>query len=102
MPAMSLYRPLKFGKLALDGNVFFAPSSGVSTSPVRKLAREFGANLVDSEMIKAAGVVHGKRGSPATTEMDPGTSIPSECNSPMPIRSPWSKRPSSLSSAAPI
>jgi tRNA-dihydrouridine synthase B len=68
---MSLYRPVTIGPLALDGNVFFAPLSGVSTSPVRKLAREFGANLVYSEMIKAQGVVHGNIKSRHYLEMDP-------------------------------
>ena len=55
-----MYHPLKIGPLALDGNLFFAPLSGISTVPIRLVAREYGASLVYSEMVKAEGVVRGQ------------------------------------------
>ncbi|HYC77342.1 MAG TPA: tRNA dihydrouridine synthase DusB, partial [Planctomycetota bacterium] len=54
-----MYRPLQIGPLRLEGNLLFAPLSGVSTVPVRLIAREYGASLVYSEMVKAQGVVRG-------------------------------------------
>lgn len=54
-----MYRPLQIGPLKLDGNLLFAPLTGISTVPMRLLAREYGAALVYSEMIKAQGVVRG-------------------------------------------
>jgi nifR3 family TIM-barrel protein len=55
-----MYQPLRIGSLALDGNLFFAPLSGISTVPIRLVAREYGASLVYSEMVKAEGVVRGR------------------------------------------
>jgi tRNA-dihydrouridine synthase B len=58
-----MFRPLVIGPLRLDGNLVFAPLSGISTIPVRLIAREYGAALVYSEMVKAQGVVRGQAAS---------------------------------------
>jgi tRNA-dihydrouridine synthase B len=56
------HRPLTIGALKLDGNLLFAPLSGISTIPIRLIAKEYGAGLVYSEMVKAQGVVRGHAG----------------------------------------
>src|SRR5436190_11882293 len=56
------HHTLSIGPLKLDSNLFFAPLSGISTIPVRLIAREYGAGLVFSEMVKAQGVVRGHPG----------------------------------------
>jgi tRNA-dihydrouridine synthase B len=53
------HHPLAIGPLRLDSNLLFAPLSGISTIPVRLIAREYGAGMVYSEMIKAQGIVRG-------------------------------------------
>jgi tRNA-dihydrouridine synthase B len=53
------HHPLTIGTLKLDSNLLFAPLSGISTIPVRLIAREYGAGLVYSEMVKAQGVLRG-------------------------------------------
>jgi tRNA-dihydrouridine synthase B len=56
------HRRLTIGALELDSNLLFAPLSGISTIPIRLIAREYGAGLVFSEMVKAQGVVRGHVG----------------------------------------
>lgn len=53
--------PLIIGKLNLGRGVFMAPMAGVSDSPVRRLAKQFGADVVCSEMIPAKGLAMVKR-----------------------------------------
>ncbi len=65
------HHPLTIGPLKLDSNLLFAPLSGISTIPVRLIAREYGAGLVYSEMIKAQGVVRGHVGTKHSLEMHP-------------------------------
>jgi len=45
--------------------LFLAPQAGVSESPFRRLCREFGADVVVSEFVSAAGIC---RGNPRTKE----------------------------------
>src|SRR5262245_27514497 len=56
------HRRLAIGALQLDSNLLFAPLSGISTIPIRLIAREYGAGLVFSEMVKAQGIVRGQVG----------------------------------------
>jgi tRNA-dihydrouridine synthase B len=65
------HHPLAIGPLRLDSNLLFAPLSGISTIPVRLIAREYGAGLVFSEMIKAQGIVRGHAGVRHTLDMHP-------------------------------
>src|SRR5262245_10766097 len=51
--------PLSVGPVALPNRVFLAPMSGVSDKPFRRLAAEFGAGLVISEMIAGEQLVSG-------------------------------------------
>jgi tRNA-dihydrouridine synthase B len=66
-----MYRPLRIGPLALDGNLVFAPLSGISTAPIRLVMRRYGAALVYSEMVKAQGVVRGRLKSSHYLDMRP-------------------------------
>lgn len=52
---------MKPGNLTERGRVVSAPLANVSSSPYRILAREFGANLVFSEMISAEGLIRDNR-----------------------------------------
>lgn len=45
--------------------LFLAPQAGVSESPFRRLCRQFGADVVSTEFVSAAGVV---RGNPRTAD----------------------------------
>ena len=39
--------------------LFLAPQAGVSESPFRRLCREFGADVVETEFVSADGILHG-------------------------------------------
>lgn len=47
------------GGIPLRGPVVLAPMAGITNSPFRRLAVEWGAGLVYTEMISAKGLVHG-------------------------------------------
>ncbi|MCL2139590.1 MAG: tRNA dihydrouridine synthase DusB [Treponema sp.] len=50
---MSLYRPVKMGSLALDGNLFLAPVAGYTSRSFRQLCVEQGANFTFTELVSA-------------------------------------------------
>jgi nifR3 family TIM-barrel protein len=50
---MSLYRPVKIGSLALDGNLFLAPVAGYTDRGFRSLCVEQGANFAFTELVSA-------------------------------------------------
>lgn len=52
---------LKLGNVELKNPVFLAPMSGVTDLPFRKLAAEFGAGLVVSEMIASESLVKSQK-----------------------------------------
>ena len=54
-------KPLKIGDIEIAAPVFLAPMSGVTDSPVRKLAAELGAGLVVSEMTASDELANGHR-----------------------------------------
>src|SRR3569832_795752 len=54
-------KPLKIGDIDVANPVFLAPMSGVTDSPVRKLAAELGAGLVVSEMSVSDELANGHR-----------------------------------------
>ena len=53
---------LRIGPLAITGNVFLAPMSGVTDRPFRRLAKRYGCALVFSEMIASRQMIraHGE------------------------------------------
>jgi nifR3 family TIM-barrel protein len=53
--------PLQIGTVAVPNRVFLAPMSGVTDTPVRRLAEKLGAGLVVSEMTACAGLAYGER-----------------------------------------
>lgn len=59
--AISGSKPLKIGDIDVATPVFLAPMSGVTDSPVRKLAAELGAGLVVSEMTASDELANGHR-----------------------------------------
>ncbi len=50
---MSLYHPVKIGKLSLDGNVFLAPVAGYSDRAFRSICADCGADFAYTEMVSA-------------------------------------------------
>ena len=52
---------LSIGKVRLDGRVLLAPMAGVTSSPFRLIAKQYGAALVYSEMISANGVAYNNK-----------------------------------------
>jgi tRNA-dihydrouridine synthase B len=54
-----LATPLAIGHVIVPNRVFLAPMSGISDKPFRKLATEFGAGLVISEMVAGEQLVSG-------------------------------------------
>ncbi len=50
-------QPLHIGSLRLPSRVLIAPMVGITDSPCRTIAHEFGAGLVSTEMVAAEGVV---------------------------------------------
>ena len=59
--AVSGSKPLKIGDIDIATPVFLAPMSGVTDSPVRRLAAELGAGLVVSEMTASNELANGHR-----------------------------------------
>ncbi|RQH11861.1 tRNA dihydrouridine synthase DusB [Bradyrhizobium sp. RP6] len=59
--AVSGSKPLKIGDIDIATPVFLAPMSGVTDSPVRRLAAELGAGLVVSEMTASDELANGHR-----------------------------------------
>lgn len=59
--AVSGSKPLKIGDIDVANPVFLAPMSGVTDSPVRRLAAELGAGLVVSEMTASDELANGHR-----------------------------------------
>src|SRR6186713_362339 len=59
--AISGSKPLKIGDIDVATPVFLAPMSGVTDSPIRRLAAELGAGLVISEMTASDELVNGHR-----------------------------------------
>lgn len=59
--AVSGSKPLKIGDIDVATPVFLAPMSGVTDSPVRRLAAELGAGLVVSEMTASDELANGHR-----------------------------------------
>ncbi len=59
--ARSGSKPLKIGDIEIATPVFLAPMSGVTDSPVRRLAAELGAGLVVSEMTASDELANGHR-----------------------------------------
>ncbi|MBW5438887.1 tRNA dihydrouridine synthase DusB [Bradyrhizobium canariense] len=57
--AVSGFKPLKIGDIDVATPVFLAPMSGVTDSPVRRLAAELGAGLVVSEMTASDELANG-------------------------------------------
>lgn len=56
-----LLRPLTLRGLRLGRRLFMAPMAGVTTSPLRRSVRRWGAGLIFTEMISAYGVHYGNR-----------------------------------------
>ena len=50
---------MKIGKLALETPLFLAPMAGITDMPYRALCREFGADLVCTEMVSAKALYYG-------------------------------------------
>ena len=59
--AVSGSKPLKIGDIGVAVPVFLAPMSGVTDSPVRRLAAELGAGLVVSEMTASDELANGHK-----------------------------------------
>src|SRR6478735_10684154 len=59
--ARSGSKPLKIGDIEIAAPVFLAPMSGVTDSPVRRLAAELGAGLVVSEMTASDELANGHK-----------------------------------------
>ena len=53
------YHKLKIGNVELDNNIILAPMAGVTDLPFRKLCKECGAGLVETEMVSAKAVFYG-------------------------------------------
>ena len=53
---MSLYRPIRIGSLAIEGNLFLAPVAGYTDRSFRSLCIEQGANFSFTELISAEAV----------------------------------------------
>ena len=58
---LDLRQSWKIGAVEIPSRLVLAPMAGVSVQAYRRQARRFGAGLVWSEMISAAGLEHGSR-----------------------------------------
>ena len=58
--SIDLSLPLQIDSIELRNRVFLAPMSGVSDMPFRKLAWEYGAGMVVSEMVASQALVEGE------------------------------------------
>lgn len=62
---------MKIGSLQLDNPVFLAPMAGITDLPYRLIMKRFGAALVFTEMVSAAGLCYGGKGSRDLLRSDP-------------------------------
>ncbi|MBQ6258309.1 MAG: tRNA-dihydrouridine synthase, partial [Lachnospiraceae bacterium] len=53
---MKEIHPIEIGSVSLKNNLFLAPMAGVNDLPFRRIASEFGAGLVVSEMVSAKAI----------------------------------------------
>ncbi|MGN0163876.1 MAG: tRNA dihydrouridine synthase DusB [Candidatus Ornithomonoglobus sp.] len=60
---------MKIGNVELESNVFLAPMAGVTDKPYREICREFGAEMVYSEMISAKGLYYGDKKTASLMDM---------------------------------
>jgi tRNA-dihydrouridine synthase B len=51
----------KIGKLKINGTLTLAPLAGYTDSPYRRIAKNYGAALVITELISADGIIRGNR-----------------------------------------
>ena len=58
---MSITDPLSIGGVSIANRVFLAPLSGVTDQPFRRLARQYCAGLVFSEMVASREMLHRSR-----------------------------------------
>ncbi len=56
---MTFDQPLTIGSVTLPNRVLLAPMSGITDAPFRRIAQEYGAGLVISEMIASEALVCG-------------------------------------------
>ena len=59
--ALNLRQSWQIGPVKIPSRLVLAPMAGVSVQAYRRQARRFGAGLVWSEMVSAAGLEHGSR-----------------------------------------
>ena len=59
LPFAIASRPLRIGRVALDGHVLLAPMSGITDVVMRRIARRMGAACVISEMIASPELMRG-------------------------------------------
>lgn len=62
---------MKLGSLNLENNIFMAPMAGITTSPFRRILKEFGCGLVFTEMVNARGLVDGLKNPWGLMEYNP-------------------------------
>jgi tRNA-dihydrouridine synthase B len=63
-------RPIQFGGVRLESPVVLAPMSGVTDRPFRRIVRQFGAELVVTEMLASKAVVREHRKTLRMSERD--------------------------------
>jgi len=51
-------KKLKIGDVELDNNILLAPMAGITDLPFRKLCKENGAGLVETEMVSSRAIVY--------------------------------------------
>ncbi len=49
---------MKIGNVELDNNILLAPMAGITDLPFRKLCKENGAGLVETEMVSSRAIVY--------------------------------------------
>src|ERR1700761_2305042 len=69
---------LRIGDVAIPGNVFLAPMSGVTDRPFRRLAKRFGCPLVYSEMLASQEILKAHRGNKQSDSKRLGTDCSDE------------------------
>ncbi len=57
MDTISLYKPVKIGSLALNGNIFLAPVAGYSDKTYRSICKHWGADFTYTEMVSSEAFV---------------------------------------------
>ena len=53
------YHKLLIGNVELDNNILLAPMAGVTDLPFRRICKECGAGLVETEMVSAKAIFYG-------------------------------------------